>query len=148
MTETKSHAWRLAAAVGWTILILILVTIPDPDLPDADLPQLDKIAHFALFAGFGWLWMRSLPIKLDRRFKLILFAGLAYAVLTELYQGILPYGRQPDVLDAAANLAGLLSGAGFSRYRLKQGEPGGQAARRSNSRNPSREDEVSRTRFH
>lgn len=144
MTEIKVHAGRLAAAAGWTIMIMILVTIPGPDLPQADLPQGDKIAHFALFAGFGWLWMRALPFRADRRFRLVLFAGLAYAVLTELYQGVLPFGRQPDPWDVAANLAGLLSAAGFLRYRLKQTQP----RRRPNSRNPSRGDEVSGTRFH
>lgn len=119
MNRSKSHTWSLTAAVGWTLLILILVSIPSPDLPDADLPSIDKFAHFALFAGFGWLWMRSLPFNVDKRFRLVLIIGFAYAVMTEVYQGMLPFGRQPDAMDVAANLAGLIGGAGFMRYRLK-----------------------------
>ncbi len=117
---SKSHRWNLVAAVGWTIVILALSTIPAPDLPTGRIPGVDKVAHFILFAAFGWLWIRSFVANVDRRFKQVVLAGLAYAVLTELYQGVLPFGREPDAWDAVANSAGLLAGAVFGRYLVRR----------------------------
>ena len=40
----------------------------------------------------------------------ILSMLVAFSVLTEIYQGILPFGRQADMLDAAADAMGALVG--------------------------------------
>lgn len=110
----QDRPWSRVAAVGWTLLILALCTIPGRELPDVNLFSGDKIGHFGIFAGFGWLWMRAYPpTKRSRRFKQVLVAGLAYAVLTEVYQGLMPFGREADVWDAVANSVGLLAGTGI-----------------------------------
>lgn len=115
--RTASRTWRRAAAAAWTLLILVLCTIPGRDLPDIQIVSADKVGHLGIFAVFGWLWMRtSPPSELHRHFKLVLLFGVAYAILTEVYQGLLPFGRIPDVWDALANTAGLLIGATFHRF--------------------------------
>lgn len=115
-----SRIWTRAAATAWTLLILVLCTIPGRDLPDIQIVSADKIGHIGIFAVFGWLWMRtSPPSELDRHFKYVLLLGVAYAVLTEVYQGLLPFGRVPDVWDALANTAGLVIGAAFHRYIVR-----------------------------
>ncbi len=102
---TRSHLFALV----WTLGILAACSIPGKDLPDINLASFDKIAHFVVFAGFGWLWMRVLQGSLSRRTGYVLASGLAYAALTEVYQGLLPFDRTPDPNDALANALGLLT---------------------------------------
>lgn len=96
-------------AIGWTLAILVACSIPGTDIPRLgfDLFEYDKIAHFTLFLGFGWLWLWALPDRLGTRFFWIGFAGIFYGVATEIYQGMLPWDRTPDPLDALANMLGL-----------------------------------------
>lgn len=112
--QPQNRPWTLVAAVGWTLLILALCTVPGKELPEINIISIDKIGHFGIFAGFGWLWMRAYPLSdLARRSRYVLLGGLAYAVLTEIYQGVMPFGREADLWDAAANAAGLLAGVGI-----------------------------------
>lgn len=67
----------------------------------------DKLAHFALFFGYGWLWMTALAAPLLKRSFIVGISGLLLAIGSELYQGILPWERSPDPFDALANAAGL-----------------------------------------
>ncbi|MDZ4700139.1 MAG: VanZ family protein [Rhodothermales bacterium] len=105
-------------AIGWTLGIMAACSIPGNDLPDLDIDLLrpDKIVHFSLFMGLGWLWLRALPQKLPYRFALVLGLGALYAIGTEVYQGLLPWDRTPDPLDAAANLIGLFTAAGVQHW--------------------------------
>jgi hypothetical protein len=112
-------------AIGWTLGILLACSIPGNDLPDLDLDLLkaDKLAHFTLFLGFGWLWLRAIPRGRRFRWAGVLAVGLVYAVATEWYQGILPWDRTPDPLDAAANTVGLFTSAGIHRWRERRETP-------------------------
>lgn len=107
---SQSRAFRLGLAAAWTLVILGLSSIPSNELPKVEIVSADKVVHFAMFALFGWLWMNSLRIGVRARFAWVVTAGLVYAVATEIYQGILPIGREPDAWDALANAAGLLAG--------------------------------------
>lgn len=97
-------------ALCWTLGILVACSIPGKDLPAINIVSFDKFAHFAVFMGFGWLWMRAIRGAPARRARYVLGAGFAYAVLTEIYQGLLPFERTPDPMDALANTIGLLVG--------------------------------------
>lgn len=115
---TRAHLF----AILWTLGILAACSIPGKDLPEIDIFSFDKIAHFTVFAGFGWLWMRALQGPLPRRTAYVLASGLAYAALTEVYQGLLPYDRTPDPLDALANALGLLTAVLLYRvFQRKRG---------------------------
>jgi len=83
-------------------------SLPGADIPDISLFEFDKLAHFFMFAVLGWVWMYALLSPLRRRIVTILAGGIAYAFLTEVYQGFLPFDRQPDILDALANTGGLV----------------------------------------
>ena len=102
---TRNHLF----AILWTLGILAACSIPGKDLPTLHIASADKIAHFAIFAGFGWLWMRAFPDKPAGSTGYVLAFGLAYGALTEVYQGLLPFGRSPDPYDALANALGLLT---------------------------------------
>lgn len=102
--------WRLAAAAAWTLLIIALCSIPGGSLPDPDVVGADKVAHFILFGVFGWLWIGVTDTRRGPGAWSVLLGGLLLAVLTEIYQGLLPFQREPSALDALANAAGLIAG--------------------------------------
>lgn len=94
-------------AIAWTLLIVAACTIPGSDLPKMDIDFADKSAHFILFFGYGWLWLRALAGPIRKRLIVVGVSGLLLAIGTEFYQGILPWERSPDPFDAIANTAGL-----------------------------------------
>ena len=128
-SKARSRRLWIVAAVAWTIIILALCSIPGRELPRVQILSADKIAHFTLFAAFAWLWMNSLALPPWTRFAAVLAGGLAYAVLTEVYQGLIPIGREPDIWDTLANAAGLLMGSAlwWSRRRRTERVPSGHA---------------------
>ncbi len=101
---------RKTAATLWTVLILALCSIPGTELPEVDLLSADKIGHFLMFAGFGYLWSWALGGASRRTARRVFLFGLLCAVGSEIYQGILPIGRDPSAADAVANVAGLITG--------------------------------------
>ena len=98
--------WRILAIL-WTLGIVGACSIPGQSLPRSDFFQLDKLIHAVMFAGFGGLWLLAQRSAPRLRAWRVLFAGLAFAVLTEVYQGFLPFERFPDPYDALANALGL-----------------------------------------
>ncbi len=114
MTFTRAHF----LAIAWTLGILAACTIPGSDLPKINVVSFDKAAHFVVFAGFGWLWMWALRETPQKTWR-VLAGGFAYAVLTEIYQGLLPFDRTPDLMDALANALGVL--AAVLVYRVWKG---------------------------
>ncbi len=106
-----------AIAIAWTLLILLLCSIPQRALPDApDWLGLDKIVHFTLFAILAQLWLRAAakgdnPLVLNpaHRWRLWL-AGVGYGAFTELYQALISWafaaGRSADVADMLADALG------------------------------------------
>ena len=109
---------RTLQAVGWTLLILALCSIPGVDIPFQG-PSFDKVFHVLVFAVFGYLWLRATTHP--RRYLWVFLAGVAYAVGTEYYQGLLPWERTPDVYDALADILGTAVGMAVYAYRNRQG---------------------------
>ena len=101
---------RKILAIGWAALIVALCTIPGTDLPNLDITSIDKLAHFALFAVLAWLWLDATDGPIGRRSAIVIVLGAVFGLGTEYYQGLLPWERTPDMLDAAANAVGLVAG--------------------------------------
>ncbi|GIV59967.1 VanZ family protein [Rhodocaloribacter litoris] len=108
---------RRLLAAGWTILILLLLSLPGESLPDLALLSYDKAGHFVLFAVLGWLWMAAMTRPLPARTWWVLTGGSVFAAMSELYQGLLPWQRLPDVYDVLADMLGLF--AAVQAYRLR-----------------------------
>lgn len=108
---------RYTLAVLWTLAILAACTIPGEDLPDIDILSIDKFAHFAVFGLFGWVWMYALGQPFHARAAWVIAAGIAYGILTEVYQGLLPWERSPDAYDALADALGTVAGVLYYAYR-------------------------------
>lgn len=98
-------------AVGWTLLITLLSLAPPPDGPRVETPLfLDKIVHFFFYIGFTLLWYVYFKKKniVRRYLKVFIFAGV-YGTIIELIQSVMDVGREGDIRDVAANMAGALT---------------------------------------
>jgi VanZ family protein len=100
---------RLLALV-WTVCIVVGLTLPGSTMPSTWLFEFDKIIHLGLFLVLALLWLPALSGGRFDRGMAVLAVILAFSVLSEIYQGMLPFGRQADMLDAAADSAGALAG--------------------------------------
>lgn len=112
-------------AVCWTVGIFVAYSIPTPNVASQAAVQWDKLIHFGMFLGFGFLWMHALhPRRPHRNRKVVswhrtaalLLVGVGLSILAEAYQGLLP-GRIAEPYDAASNLLGLLGAVGFFWWR-------------------------------
>jgi hypothetical protein len=108
--------FRLISAVLWTVVILILCWTPQVWLPVEEVPEswgryipLDKIVHLGIFAVFGVLWLRALPVG-SNRFLWVGLGGTALAAITEIVQNVPILHRDGEFQDAAADVVGMLLG--------------------------------------
>ncbi|WP_276132737.1 VanZ family protein [Polluticoccus soli] len=97
-------------AIAWTLLIFILCFLPGRDLPDVDIPFIDKWVHLVLFGAFSFLWLCSTPTRnihfLIPLFTITVFLGW----LVEYIQGHYVVGRTQDNMDTFADSIGGLIG--------------------------------------
>ncbi len=94
----------------WFAVILVLTSVPAPILPHIPVSHADKMLHFAFYLPLGFLLARAFG---GRGSRAVLYAAglcLAAASCDELHQAFVP-GRNADVLDLTADLAGSLTGA-------------------------------------
>jgi hypothetical protein len=117
---------RLPMALLWTALILVACAWPSNRLPIEEtgkalgqIKHLDKVVHAALFAGFGFFWVRVGGIRL--RLFLLIVVGIMFAAVTELLQLIPAVGRDADWDDLGADAIGLLLGIAVG---LRFSDPG------------------------
>lgn len=106
-------------ALAWTVLIITLLSIPGRDLPDVGPSGLDKPVHAFLFMVFTILWARSFGNHVFHSVGFAFLLALSFAVLSELYQGILPFERTPDKYDVVANWTGSVIGSLISIFLLR-----------------------------
>lgn len=100
--------WQQAAAIAWTLAIFAGLSLPTDVAPDVG--GSDKNVHAIIFAGFAFLWRRAGLSELRT-----LAWGVAYAIMSEVYQAVMPIGRSGDVEDALADGLGLLIGLVLAR---------------------------------
>ena len=97
-------AWRIAF-VAAVALQLYGVYAPREAGPHVGIPQIDKIAHFFLFAAVAFL---GLKVGVPARW--LLAALVANAVVSEIVQHYLLPQRDGDPFDALADLTGVALG--------------------------------------
>jgi len=98
-------------AVGWTLLILLLICIPARSVTEkfSLIPYIDKLIHFILFGIFAILWGKVSLKEHDNKYyssHLIFIAGTLYSVILELLQQLPFIDRTFDYYDILANTAG------------------------------------------
>ncbi|MEX2535457.1 MAG: VanZ family protein [Trueperaceae bacterium] len=117
-----SLLWRLAP-VAWMLLVFLLSSqsgISDPfDLPGW-LPA-DKLAHAGLFGVLSaLLYMAGL------RPTLAVAVAALYGVVDEVHQMFVP-GRNPDILDWLADIAGAAVGVWLVYYPSREARSAGES---------------------
>jgi VanZ family protein len=104
------------AAIGWTVAIFIACSLPNKGLPDLSSNR-DKWSHLAVFAVFGALWVWA-----GRKVGWVIAVGVAYGILIEIWQGIMPLGRSCDLFDALADGVGVVLGVVVSEQLTTNSE--------------------------
>lgn len=110
---------RLGAALAWSAVILAACSIPGDAFGEYEslLFSFDKLGHLALFLVWGILWLRVAPERLGA----VLAGGVGFAFASEGWQTLLPFDRAGDLLDVAADVAGLLLGLAWGAFAGRRG---------------------------
>ncbi|MFA4851953.1 MAG: VanZ family protein [Bacteroidales bacterium] len=108
--------------IVWSLIILILLGLPNNDLPDIsflNIPYFDKIVHIFLFLVFVFLLAYGFAKQnrfniLHQKFLLLsLLTGVIYGGLTEILQEVVFIERTSGFFDFIADVAGCLIGLLF-----------------------------------
>ncbi len=108
--SSRLKIWWAPAA--WAIVILTATTLRLPSPVSGTDELLDKLAHFLMYAGLGFLVYRALRKSGRPRLRsvVVLFiGGLAFAAVDELHQELVPT-RVPSLGDWLADATGLAAG--------------------------------------
>ena len=97
----------------YCLIIFIQSSYPPPEIVP-DLPYLDKLLHFSVYAVLGALFLRAFkttPFKNNIKLVMILsiFASSLYGISDELYQYFVPC-RNADIMDVLADILGSFCG--------------------------------------
>lgn len=119
--------WYRRVFPAYTLFLLAATHLPAPELPGKGS---DKVTHalvFALFTFLFWRFCETFRRPLPRGFALIAFvASSLFAAADEWTQQFV--GRQTDILDWLADLAGIAIGAAvlhFAHASAETSEPRG-----------------------
>ena len=98
-------------AILWTLLILIACLTPAAEIPNVDIPMVDKWTHLIFFGIFSFLWLCARPAINVSWLVNLLLISIAFGAAIELLQGLLTFlGRSMEFLDAVADALGGLLG--------------------------------------
>lgn len=98
-------------AIAWTLLIFFLCFLPGEDVPELDIPFIDKWMHMLLFTVFSFLWLVVWRSRSLRALTVILLASVVLGWLVEYIQGHLSFlHRSQDNIDTLADAVGGLLG--------------------------------------
>lgn len=115
---------RWLPPLAWAALILVLTSIPNPDVGGVGFPGADKIVHAALYLVLGWLMARAMAAERASARRLVAVVALLaiFAAADELHQQWIA-GRSAELLDWGADLLGASLGVLAYRLSLLRREP-------------------------
>ncbi|MFM6934056.1 MAG: VanZ family protein [Flavobacteriales bacterium] len=106
MKQNKFWSYiSIGVLVGISVLSLI------PPKSGVEIPSNDKINHFI---AYSILSVCCLMARFSKRIVPVLLFCIAYGILMELVQGMVP-GREQSILDILANISGVFIGWGVFR---------------------------------
>jgi len=108
----------LFSAIIWTGVILFLSLENSKNIPQIEIPNIDKVIHFGFHFVFTILWFLYLKKRFNSSKNLQLLAftiifSLIFGIAIELMQQYFTISRNADVLDILANLSGSFLAAFF-----------------------------------
>ncbi len=111
----KKYLGKIYAPLCWTLLVLILLTLPGnmlPSEPGFKIPQFDKFVHFCLFGVFVGLWClyvhvrQPLAVKRLQWFFLVFSVAVAFGIVMEYVQKYYIPFRDFELGDIIADMIG------------------------------------------
>lgn len=115
--------WLPAAA--WAATIYWLSS--RPTVPAPAIPNVDKLAHFGAYAVLGAL-LAFASFRTGAPVAVAVLIGVLYGASDEIHQMYVP-GRSPDVLDWAADAAGVITACFlYTRWRSRRAATAGGEA--------------------
>ncbi|MDA1028949.1 MAG: VanZ family protein [Bacteroidetes bacterium] len=100
----------ITLALSWTLLILVLLSIPGKSVPRVAIMEFDKFIHAGLFFVLTTLWLRAVAAENVTRALVVLGCIVVFSFASEWYQEWLPFDRTADLFDAVADSIGALIG--------------------------------------
>jgi hypothetical protein len=127
MKRIKEYFGTRWLAITWTMVILILISIPGSMLPKEKnfaVPGFDKFVHATLFGIFVWLWClyyqknQVQGRRLTTQFFFVFLVAALYGISTEFIQKYLIPMRDFDKADIMADWTGAILAYGYCNIRL------------------------------
>ena len=88
--------------------------MPAKEIPDVNVPFIDKWVHLVLFGGFAFLWLCARPVINFKSLLGMFLIAVSLGSFIELMQGLLTFlGRSMEFMDAVADSVGGLLGIGL-----------------------------------
>ena len=110
-SQSPYTRWARTVAILWTLLIFLACLFPAKDLPEVDVPLIDKWTHFILFGIFAILWLCAYPVRRLTWLLFIFFNAVLLGAFVEWLQGQLAMlGRSQDAMDVLADAIGAAFG--------------------------------------
>jgi len=115
MKKIKKLPGKIYFAIGWTMVIFILLALPGSMIPQEKgftIPGFDKLVHICLFGGFVLLWSlyyeskKITQQKLLRSFFIIFIIASLYGIGMEYVQKYFIPMRDFSLGDIIADLIG------------------------------------------
>jgi len=107
-------------AILWTLLIFFLCFLPSNEIPELNVPLVDKWVHFILFGCFSFFWLLSLKHPRTIHFFFWIMLSAVFGWLVEELQGFLSFlGRCKENMDIVADAIGGMLGA-FLLFLLRK----------------------------
>lgn len=107
--------------IVYTLVLTLLLLFPSTDVPDIEVPFLDKIGHVSLFAFLVLIWVMYSWVASEganSRIFWIVPSVFVYGIIIEVLQELFFQPRTADIWDVAANLLGIVLG-GLIFYVLR-----------------------------
>src|SRR5687767_12833386 len=99
-------------AIAWTAVVWLIGGLNNtPSVPSG--LELDKVAHFGLYAMLGWLLGRAW-VRTHRPARAVLLAGALLVGAADEARQVFNPNRTGDIADFAADAAGVFAGFIFA----------------------------------
>ncbi len=118
----------------YMVFLFFLSSMPGLPPYTVTMPNLDKILHLLIYAGFGVTLLRLFSTSprqgiARQAIPLAILAGTLYGAIDEWHQSFIP-GRDASLLDAASDSLGCMLAATLYRPLCRQSGSSGRTGRR------------------
>jgi VanZ family protein len=119
--KTGIALWNWTPVVLWMALIFFASSIKGDDIPNFNIPNMDKLFHFVEYYILGVLLVRAfMGSAANPNFKFILLASVltasSFGALDEFHQRFVTE-RSPEIFDVVFDIIGSFLGASLSIYK-------------------------------